>query len=229
MKMGSSDRLFNRHRTVHQILGGGLVADVMLWRRKNLTVGILVVTLAAWLVFEKSGYTLLSLVSSVLLLLVVILFLWAKSAAILNQPAPPLPDLYLSEEAVNDLAHLIRSHINALLSISKDIAMGKDTRMFFKVAAYLCLISIIGGFTDFRTLGYATFLSSTILIFRIFDFLHGRPGYSNTIPRLYEKYEDCIDRYILMGCRKLRQLYVRFDVECLGRVRKWTLEKKKLS
>ncbi|RVX05939.1 Reticulon-like protein B12 [Vitis vinifera] len=83
--MGSSDRLFNRQRTVHQILGGGLVADVMLWRQKNLTVGILLVTLAAWVVFELSGYTLLSLVSSVFLLLVSILFLWAKSAAILNR------------------------------------------------------------------------------------------------------------------------------------------------
>ncbi|RVW15934.1 Reticulon-like protein B12 [Vitis vinifera] len=88
--MGSSDRLFNRQRTVHQILGGGLGminafcrCDVM--EAKNLTVGILLVTLAAWVVFELSGYTLLSLVSSVFLLLVSILFLWAKSAAILNR------------------------------------------------------------------------------------------------------------------------------------------------
>lgn len=62
-----------------------VVADVILWRQKNLTVGILLVALAAWVVFEKSGYTLLSLVSSVFLLLIAILFLWAKSAAILNR------------------------------------------------------------------------------------------------------------------------------------------------
>lgn len=61
------------------------VADVILWRRKNLTVGILSVTLAVWMVFERSGYTLLSLVSSVFLLLIAILFSWAKSAAILNR------------------------------------------------------------------------------------------------------------------------------------------------
>lgn len=61
------------------------VADVILWKRKNVTVRILLVTLAVWLVFERSGYTLLSLVSSVFLLLVAILFLWAKSAAILNR------------------------------------------------------------------------------------------------------------------------------------------------
>lgn len=60
----------------------------MLWRRKNVTIGILVVTLGAWVVFEISGYTLLSLVSSVFLLLFTILFLWAKSAAILNRLLP---------------------------------------------------------------------------------------------------------------------------------------------
>ncbi|KAJ0028480.1 hypothetical protein Pint_35250 [Pistacia integerrima] len=79
------DRLFDRQRTVHEILGGGLVADVILWRQKNLTLGILMVTFAAWVVFEGSGYTLLSLVSSVLLLLFAILFIWAKSAAVLNR------------------------------------------------------------------------------------------------------------------------------------------------
>ncbi|KAI9126253.1 hypothetical protein K1719_002674 [Acacia pycnantha] len=84
--MGSfdTDRLFNRERALHEILGGGLVADVILWRRKNLTVGILLVTLVAWIIFERFGYTFLSLVSNVLLLMVV-LYLWAKSAAILNR------------------------------------------------------------------------------------------------------------------------------------------------
>lgn len=209
--MGSSDRLFNRQRTVHQILGGGLVADVMLWRRKSLTVWFLFVTLAVWLVFEKSGYTLLSLVSSVLLLLLVILFLWAKSAELLNRPPPPLPDLYLSEEVVNEIAGFIRSHINSLLSTSKDVALGKDTRMFFRVAAYMCLLSVIGGFTDFLTLGYTSLL---IIL---------------TIPALYDKFEDDIDMYILMGCRELQQLYVKFDVEYLSRVRKLIFEKQKLS
>lgn len=209
--MGSSDRLFNRQRTVHQILGGGLVADVMLWRQKNLTVGILLVTLAAWVVFELSGYTLLSLVSSVFLLLVSILFLWAKSAAILNRPAPPLPNLYLSEEIVNEVAAFIRTRTNTLLQVSQDIALGKDSRMFFKVAAYLWLISVVGGLTDFLTLGY---ISLVIVL---------------TVPGLYERYEDYIDRYVMMGYRKLQLLYMKLDEECISKVQKWILEKRKLS
>ncbi|TYJ40088.1 hypothetical protein E1A91_A04G115400v1 [Gossypium mustelinum] len=209
--MGSSNRLFNRQKTVHEILGGGLVADVMLWRRGNLTMGILLVTLAAWVVFEKSGYTLLSLVSNVLLLLIGILFLWAKSAAILNRPAPPLPELYLSEETVNEMGAFIRAQVNDILSASKDIALGKDARLFFKVAGYLLLISLVGGLTDFLTLGY----TSLVVVL--------------TVPALYERYEDYIDSYTILGYRKMQQLYVKFDSKFVNRFRKWILEKQKLS
>ncbi|KAL4606103.1 hypothetical protein ACB092_09G078700 [Castanea dentata] len=210
-QMGSSDRLFSRQRTVHEILGGGFVADVILWRRKNLTVGILLVTLAVWLVFERSGYTLLSLVSSVFLLLIAILFSWAKSAAILNRPAPPLPELHLSEEMVNEVATFIRLRVNTLLSVSQDIALGKDSRLFFKVAAYLWLISFVGGLTDFLTLGY----TSLVVIL--------------TVPALYESFEDHIDKYVILAYKNLHQLYVKLNKEYVSRVQKWILEKKKLS
>ncbi|KAL6534347.1 hypothetical protein OROHE_013272 [Orobanche hederae] len=156
--MGSPDRLFNRHREVHQILGGGFVADVMLWRRRNLTVGIIVLTLAAFVVFEISGYTLLSFVSTVFLLLFTILFLWSKSAVILNRPSPPLPHLSLSEEFANQAATFILCHVNTVLSVSEDIAYGRDSRMFLKVALSLLFISVIGSLMDFFTLGYTSLL-----------------------------------------------------------------------
>ncbi|CAK8574836.1 unnamed protein product [Lathyrus sativus] len=209
--MDSSHRLFNRERTLHQILGAGQVADLILWRRKNQTVMILLVTLAAFVVFERSGYTLLSLVSSVLLLLVVILFLWAKSAAILNRPAPPLPQLHLSDEITNEMAAFIQTRVNNLFSVSHDIALGKDSRLFLKVAAYLWLISVVGGFTDFLTLAYTSLF---ILL---------------TLPALYERYEDYIDRFILKCYTKLCQLYRKINEEYISRVQYWILEKKKLS
>ncbi|KAM3340761.1 reticulon-like protein B12 isoform X1 [Capsicum galapagoense] len=209
--MGSSDKLFNRQRSLHQILGGSFVADVVLWRQKDVTVGILVGTLFAWVVFEISGYTLLSLVSSVFFLLFTILFLWAKSAAILNRPAPPLPHLYLSEEMVNQAACFIRSHINMLLSVSENIALGKDTDMFVKVSGGLLLIAVLGSLTDFLTLGY----TSLVIVL--------------TVPALYEKYEDRVDTYVLMAYRKLRQLHYKFDAVCVSKVPRFNLEEKKLS
>ncbi|KAB5552136.1 hypothetical protein DKX38_009447 [Salix brachista] len=193
-------------RSLEEVL---VIADVVLWRQTNVTMGILLVALSSWVLFERSGYTLLSFASSVLLLLDVILFLWAKSAAILNRPAPPLPRLHLSEETVKVAASFISTLMNAFLSISQDIAMGKDTKLFFKVTACLLLISVVGGLTDFLTLGYASLL---ILL---------------TFPVLYERDEDYIDGHVKMVLKKSHQLYLKFDARCIDRVQNWVLERQK--
>ncbi|MQL95838.1 hypothetical protein Taro_028505 [Colocasia esculenta] len=172
---------------------GLTVADVMLWRRRDLTVGILLGMLAAWIVFEKSGYTLLSLAGSVLLLLISILFVWAKSAAILGRPPPPMPEFHLSEETIKEASAFIHSHVNAILSSWHDITHGKDSKLFYKVAAFLWLISVIGSWTDFLTLGYTSLL---IML---------------TVPALYERYEEYVDDYLVISygeaqriCRLIR-------------------------
>lgn len=208
--MGASVKLFNKQRTIHQILGGGVVADVMLWRRKDVTMGILIVTLGAWVMFEISAYTLLSFTSNVLLLLFTILFLWAKSAAILNRPAPPLPHFHLSEETADEASTFLRDHINTILSVSEDIALGRDTKLFVRVALVLLTISVIGSLTSFLVLGYI----SLVLVL--------------SVPAIYERYEAQIDAFAVMGCRKVQQLYVRLDQDYIARIHKWILEKKKL-
>lgn len=50
-----------------------------------------------------------------------------------------------------------------------------------------------------------------------------------TVPALYERYEDYIDSYTILGYRKMQQLYVKFDSKFVNRFRKWILEKQKLS
>ncbi|KAJ4834754.1 hypothetical protein Tsubulata_012589 [Turnera subulata] len=196
--MGSSHRLFNRERSVHEIFGGGFVADVILWRQKNTTIGILIVALASWVVFEKSVNKLGSQN-------------FLNCFYSLGRPAPPLPKLHLSEEMANEVAIFMRNHVNALLSVSQDVALGKDTKLFFKVALNLLLLSVVGSLTDFVTLGYA----SLVIIL--------------TIPILYERFEDYIDTYVKILYTKVHRLYVKFNVECVGRARKWILEQQKLS
>lgn len=195
-------RLFNRQKSVHEILGGGIVADVMLWRRRNASVGILFGAAVAWILFEKSGYTLLSLIANVLLLLVSILFVWATAAALIHRPPPPLPELELSEDMVNGTAASIRSRINFLLTVAHDIALGKDPKLFLKVAVCLWLISTIGGWLDFLTLGY-----TSLVIFL-------------TIPALYEKYEDQVDRYADIAYNQFRRLFTQFSACVISKMPK---------
>lgn len=204
--MESPDRLFNRQRTVYEIFGGGFVADVVLWRQRNITMGILLITLMVWLVFEQSGYTLLSLTSSVLLLLITILFVWSKAASLLNRPAPPLPDVYLREELVTEIGELARKNINALVIICRDVALGKDSRLFLRVAACLLLISIVGSLTDIVSLCYFSLL---LLL---------------TIPALYERYNDMIDRHLMCVYRSLQRVCLKLHYY-ITMIRKLELEK----
>lgn len=178
------------------------MADLMLWRRRNTSLSILVGAAVAWILFEKSGYTLLSLVANVLLLLVTILFVWATAAALISRPRPPLPELELSEDMVNDTAASIRSRINFLLTVAHDIALGKDSKLFLKVAVCLWLISTIGGWFDFLTLGYT---SLVILL---------------SIPALYEKYEDQVDRYADIAYNEFRKLYSQFNAHVISKIPK---------
>ena len=67
------------------------VADVLLWKNWCGGVAVLVSATALWYLFERAGYNFLSFVANVILLLVVILFLWAKSARLLNRYLTSLP------------------------------------------------------------------------------------------------------------------------------------------
>ncbi|KAH9300723.1 hypothetical protein KI387_012306 [Taxus chinensis] len=170
-------RLFNREKTIHEVLGGGPVADVILWRKRSICIGLLVFGGTVWYLLEKSGYTAVSFVSSVLLLFMSLLFIWANAANILQRPVPPLPDLTLSEEIVIRTASKLCEHINCILAIVHGIAVGKDLKLFVKVAISLFFISVLGGHFSFLTVAYICLLLCL------------------TVPVLYNKYEDHVDRH----------------------------------
>ncbi|GLJ30101.1 hypothetical protein SUGI_0595330 [Cryptomeria japonica] len=170
-------RLFNRQRTIHEVLGGGQVADVILWRKKGICIGLLLGGGATWYFLEKSEYSFISVVSSVLLFVVVLLFGWAKTASILQRPLPTLPDLTLSEEMVTRGAAKLCEQINCVLAIAHDFAAGKNKKLFAKVASILLLLSVIGGMCNFLTIVYICLIFSLI------------------IPALYNKYEDHVDSH----------------------------------
>lgn len=56
-----------------------------MWKRRHVSFGIIIVATVAWLLFERSGVSLLSICSDVLLILVVLLFIRANYAASKNK------------------------------------------------------------------------------------------------------------------------------------------------
>lgn len=161
----------------------------MLWRRRRVSCGIIVVATFAWLVFEHSGLSFLSLCSDTLLILIVLLFLLANYNAYKKRPLQTLSELVLSEEMVNNAAASFRSKINYMLLIAHDITRGKDFRLFFVVVIVLWLLSVIGSLISFFTLAYIGVIISM------------------TVPALYDKFQEPVDRYVGMIHGKFSKHY----------------------
>lgn len=61
------------------------VADLIMWKNRRVGFLLLGSTTLLWFLFEKCGYSFFPFVVNTQLLLVVILFLWAKSAILFNR------------------------------------------------------------------------------------------------------------------------------------------------
>ncbi|XP_074584828.1 reticulon-like protein B11 [Curcuma longa] len=168
-------------RSVHRALGGGAVADVLLWRRRNVAILVVSGSTAVWFFFERAGYNILSVLVNAVLLVVAILFFWAKSALLLNRPLPPLPNLEVSDEFVNKVADRARVWINRVLAIGHDITIRSDRKVFLQVMLSLWVVSCIGSLFNFLTLVYIGVLLAIM------------------IPAIYDKYQEHIDQQLGMA------------------------------
>ncbi|XP_022923115.1 reticulon-like protein B16 [Cucurbita moschata] len=190
----------DRQVSLHQSMGGGKAADVLLWKQRHVSFGIVVVATMFWLLIEHSGMPLLTISSDVLLVLVVLLFLRANFAALRHKPIQTLPQLVLSEEFVDSVAASFRAKINSALLMAHDITLGNDFKLFFRVVICLWLLSVLGSYLSFFTLAYI----GTII--------------SITVPALYNKYDKHVDRYFGMIFQEFRKHYKVMDESVFSRL-----------
>ncbi|KAL5569617.1 hypothetical protein UlMin_026192 [Ulmus minor] len=174
--------------------------DVLFWKRRRVSFGVIVVATLAWFLFERSGLPFLSICSDILLILIVILFLRANFAAFRNKQPQTLPELVLSEEMVNNAAASFRVKINNVLLMAHCITLGTDFRLFFKVVVYLWLFSVIGSFFSFFTIAY---IGTIILI---------------TLPALYSKHEEHVNKYCSLIQKQFSKHYRIVDDSVFNRL-----------
>uniref|UniRef100_A0A1D1ZFK5 Reticulon-like protein n=1 Tax=Anthurium amnicola TaxID=1678845 RepID=A0A1D1ZFK5_9ARAE len=196
----SRTKLFGRQRPLHALVGGGRVADVVLWRDKRVSGGILVGVTAAWLLFEVAEYNLLTLLSHVSIAGMLVAFIWTNGAALFGRAPPAIPEEMVSRGVFTEAAVALHDELSQFLSFLHRIARGEDLKLFLLTVAALWVISVIGGCCSTLNLLYIGFLC--IL----------------TLPFLYEKYEDEVDQLATERSRDLQKLYRRLDTELLSRI-----------
>ncbi|KAL8138889.1 hypothetical protein V2J09_004890 [Rumex salicifolius] len=203
------NRLFGREKPVHKVLGGGKPADVLLWRNKKISGGILGGVTAVWFLFEVFEYYLLTFICHALIVSLAGLFLWTNASSFIKKAPPRIPEVVIPEKPVLEVASALTYEINRAIATLRYIASGKDLKKFLSVIAGLWVFSILGSCCNFLTLFYICFI-----------LLH-------TLPVLYEKYEDKVDAYGEIAMVEFKKFYVVFEEKVLSKIPRGFGDKKK--
>ncbi|KAF6988053.1 hypothetical protein CFC21_005639 [Triticum aestivum] len=192
--------LFGRKHPLHNVLGGGKAADLVMWRDKQKSGSILGGVTVIWLLFEGIGYHLLTFLCHLLIVFLTVSFVWSNAASFINRSPPKFPEVILSETQCLVIAHVLRKEINEAFITLQSVASGKDLKTYLKSIGVLWFISIIGGCFSFLTLSYTIFLMAY------------------TLPMLYEKYEDEVDVVGEKALIELKKQYAVFDEKVLSKI-----------
>ncbi|EEF35398.1 reticulon-like protein B14 [Ricinus communis] len=200
-----STKLFGRRRSLHAILGRGHVADVLLWKNKYLSAGMLLGFTMIWFLFEVVEYHFITLLCHLLLIFLVILFIWSNSAGFIKRDPPTIDDIEVPESSLR----FFFVQINWLLSSFYEISSGKDLVTFFWTIVCLWILSAFGSLCDTLTLSYIVYLCIA------------------TLPVLYERYEDQVDRFAGKSSHDMKRIFDKFNSKVLDKIPRGPTKEKK--
>ncbi|CAK8574007.1 unnamed protein product [Lathyrus sativus] len=192
-------------RPLHSVLGGGKIADILLWKDKYLSAAIVAGFSMIWFLFEVVEYNLVTLLCHILIALMLILFVWHNAAGLITWRLPDIYDFEISDSTTR----FIHNKLNMFLRIFFDISTGKDLRFFFVTIAGLWIMSTIG-----------TFFTTVNLLYTIFVCLV-------TLPIMYERYEEEVDYLASKGSQDVKRLFSKLDSTVLNRIPRGPVKEKK--
>ncbi|KAL0535565.1 hypothetical protein IC582_029901 [Cucumis melo] len=203
-------KLFGRRRPIHDIFGGGRVADILLWKDKKMSAGLLLGMTVLWFLFEVVEYNFVTLICHISITSMLIFFIWCTGAEFFKWNPPRFPEAILKESTFKDVASTLHRRINQFLIKIFDIAYGKDLPLFFLAIVSLYLLSVIGSYISFLNLLYFGFVAL------------------ETLPFLYEKYEEEVDQFAGKAISQTKKSYRNFDAKFLNKIPRGPVKDKKL-
>ncbi|KAF5450820.1 hypothetical protein F2P56_031139 [Juglans regia] len=198
--------VFGHGGTMHDNLGRGKVADILMWKNKKLSAAILIVLTSIWFLFEVVEYQFITFLCHILITAMTLIFVWSKVAGVLIDWRPPnIHDFSLSEST----CRFYFAKVNWFLFEFFEISTGKDLKSFFVAIACLWVLSVIGTYFSSLNLLYLVFLCMQIL------------------PVLYKKYERQVDYLATKGRQDAKSLYRKFDSKVLNKIPRGPVKQRK--
>ncbi|KAF3438594.1 hypothetical protein FNV43_RR21357 [Rhamnella rubrinervis] len=203
-------KLFGRERSIREVLGGGKVADVLLWRNRTLSAGLLIGVSVIWFLFEVVEYNFVTLLCHLSITTMLVFFIWCSGAELFKWPPPQIPQIILHESAFKEVSMTFHRRVNRSLAKLLDIACGRDLPHFILAIVCLYILSVIGTYFSFLNFLYLGFLCMQIL------------------PILYERFEDDVDRLVGHVIQEAKKLYGRLDSNFINKIPRGPVKEKKL-
>ncbi|KAI5677464.1 hypothetical protein M9H77_08414 [Catharanthus roseus] len=188
--------LYSRQRPLYDIFGGGKVADVLLWRNKNLSASILIGFTTIWFLFEVLGYNFITLLSQITILMMLFVFIWSYGAGFVDRSPPDFHIVTIPESTFKWLL----DKTNWLLQKLYKISSGKDLTTFFLAITSLWVLSTIGNYFSSLNLLYIGFVCLA------------------TLPAMYQRYQYEVDRLVKQGKTDMKKLYMKLDSKFLNKI-----------
>ncbi|KAI3463864.1 hypothetical protein Pfo_020527 [Paulownia fortunei] len=202
-------RLFGRQRPIHAVLGGGKVADLLLWRDTRVSAAILIGIAAIWFLFEVEEYNLVTLLCHLIITTMLVIFIWSSGAEFFNWNPPNIPKIILQDSTSREAASTFHRKFNDLLSNLLYVASGFDPKLFLLTIVSLWIISVIG----------SSISSLNLLFFGLLCL--------ETLPFLYERYEDEVENLAYKVNRRMKKMYKKFEAEILRKIPRGPVKDKK--
>lgn len=194
------NRLFGRQKPIYNILGGGKSADVLLWRNKKISAGVLGAATAIWVIFEWLNYNFLSMLCFALMIGMIAQFVWSNASGLLNRSPSKVPRVVLPNELVINVAKSVGAEVNLALGYLQDVACRGNVKQFLLAVLSLWAAAIVGCWCNFLTVLYVGFVAA------------------HTLPVLYERNEDQVDRFVNSTLDHLQHHYRKLDTGMLSRI-----------
>ncbi|XP_076928007.1 reticulon-like protein B9 [Bidens hawaiensis] len=198
-----SSKLFGRERPIHQVLGGGKVADVLLWRNKVLSGAHFLGVIVIWFLFEVAEYNLITIFCHLTITAMLVAYIWSNGARAFNWSPPNIPVIQLEEAMLyNELCE----KLNIFLSILINIASGSNIIHFCLTIFAMKLLAMVGNCVSTSNL---LFIGSVCM---------------GTLPCLYEKNEAQVDSLVDMMNQEVLGIYEMLKKNVISKIPKRPLK-----
>ncbi|KVH92585.1 reticulon-like protein B13 [Cynara cardunculus var. scolymus] len=130
------------------------VKDVIMWRRKRMSVGVLTTATVLWVVMEVYRFNFITVASWIAIFLLSSLFAWANIFKLIYKEEPNMSGLGISENTATRIANRIREFSEEATRWMFKVGAESEWYVFAATIAGLWLLSVIGSSTDLLTLLY---------------------------------------------------------------------------